>query len=101
MAVSYSHACRFRGKPIMARTRDGRAFIGVVRGVTPEAIWLEMMDSRVSLISAKSQKTEITFANYKNDPEVETVQFFNPFFRRRRIIPLVLFDLLAISLFAW
>lgn len=102
MGVTYHHVCRFHGRLVVAHTRDGRSVVGMVRRVTPHEIWLEAMHSRVRPISAKAQEPKITVADHKESTEIDTVQIsFNPFFARDRIIALVLFDLLAISLFVW
>lgn len=107
MGVSYHHASRFHGKSVVAHTRDGKSVIGMVRRVTPHEVWIEVMHSRVRPISDKSQEHEIIVANQIGTPEINIDQtsfhghFHHPFFARDRIIALVLFDLLVISLFVW
>lgn len=97
MAVSYREACRYHGQLVMAHCIDGSRHVGIVRRVTPREIWIERMVPGEP-ISSDSNKPNIITADNPDSPEVETVQFFNPFFRRRFFV-LPLFTLLALSPF--
>lgn len=100
MGVPYSYACRFIGRPVIACCSDVRRYVGVVRRVSPNRVWLEVAGPRVSRMLNHATETEITTAeNINHIPVVDSAGFV-PFFRDR-VIALVLFDLLAISLFAW
>lgn len=97
MSVSYRHACRFHGQMVIAHTIDGNQHVGIVRRITPREIWLERMSPGVAM-SNDSNEPNIVNAINADPPDVETVQFFNPFFRNRFLV-LPLFTLLALSTF--
>jgi hypothetical protein len=97
MAVSYQYARQFIGQPVEAHCIDGRRYYGIVRGVNPGGIWLDMPD-RGALVGGSLEQANIHTADQPEEINGETVQFgfrrfFFPFFfllflfrRRRRFI---------------
>lgn len=82
----------------MVHCRGGRCHYGVISGVTPQHLYIRPQP--VGLVSDHEHDIEIDTLENRTDVELQTVQW--GFGRgRAAVTTLALFDVLAISLFAW
>jgi len=72
MAISYQHAMRFYGQPVMVLLRDGRRCYGHLRHVVRDGIYIEPMRGVRSASSSENQP-EITTADQKSEIEIDPV----------------------------
>ncbi|GAX91261.1 hypothetical protein [Effusibacillus lacus] len=84
MAVSYHYAKQFVGRSVCAHCIDGSKYYGIVRGVRPDGIWLDVPERGV-LAGGDFEKLKTITADRPEENKVETVQFgfrrfFFPFF---------------------
>jgi hypothetical protein len=84
--------------------RNGKTYCGIIRHVDETHVYYTPYNG-VSRASGTEQELDVTNADQYEQPEIDTVQFFGggfrPFFGGNAILALALFDILAISLFAW
>lgn len=95
MPVTYRHALRFMGQPVIAHCHHGK-YYGIVRKVTRDGIWLEPLPRTAVPASAKSKEANIATADRPESPQGENV-YFAPFFAPFFFLPF--FVLLALTPF--
>jgi hypothetical protein len=82
--------------------RNGKTYCGIIRHVDETHVYFTPYNG-VARASGTEQELDITNADPYEQPEIEEVQFFGGGygFGGNAILALALFDILAISLFAW
>lgn len=94
--ITYQHARRFLGHVAHVHCRGGVTHYGVISRVTPEH--LHIQPHPVGLVSSDKKNIEIDTLESNTDAELQTVQWG---YGRAAVTTLALYDVLAISLFAW
>lgn len=92
MPVTYRHAMRFMGQPVMVHLHGGRRCCGYLRHVNNEGFFIEPMRG-VRPVSTNEDTPEITTADQGYEMDIETVQFgwwFFPFFAAAALWPFFL-----------
>ncbi|MBE3594031.1 MAG: hypothetical protein IMX04_03160 [Candidatus Carbobacillus altaicus] len=106
MAVAYAHARQFVGRQVVAVTRDGRKYYGIVHHVTPTHVYLRPMrppyNGYVRPMQGGEKKAHVeTLGSYNphvHAPTIEETRWWWPG-TEAAIIALPLYALLALGLF--
>lgn len=89
MAITYQHAMRFYGRPVIVYLRDGRRCCGYLRHVVGDGIYIEPM-SGVRPVSSCDNQPKFTTADQAREIEIDPVFWgwlFFPFLALAALLP--------------